>query len=292
MNLLAGLEKFGLSTDGELDITKEGKGPEQKAAPEKNEPEKVLKEADFLLEKVIQCPVCDRKFKTLTVKTGKAKRLEPDEDLRPRFQGVDTIKYDVAACPFCGYSASHKDFERLSSTQIKWIKEGVSANFKSTKDVSYPEYTYDQAVDRYKLALVCAMTKKAKLSEKSYLCLKIAWLRRTQYGLIKDDTPEALVTKKNVKTEWDGFYRQAYEGFVKASETETPPFAGIDANTLDFMLANMSMYFKDYSTASKLVSRLLTSTGTSQRIKDKCFDMKEAIVAEVKRQKAESAKKV
>ena len=292
MNLLAGLEKFGLSTNGELDITKEGKATDKKAVVDQKEPEKVMKEADFLLEKVVQCPVCDRKFKTLTVKTGKAKRLEPDDDLRPKFQGVDTIKYDVASCPFCGYSASHKDFEHLSSTQIKWIKEGVSQNFKSTKDISFPEYTYDQAVDRYKLALVCAMTKKAKLSEKSYLCLKIAWLRRTQYELIKDDTPEALASKKNIKTEWDGFYRQAYEGFVKASETETPPFAGIDTNTLDFMLANMAMYFRDYSTASKLVSRLLTSSGTSSRIKDKCFDMKENIVAEVKKQKAESAKKV
>ncbi len=291
MNLLSGLEKFGLSTNGELDITKEGKEPE-KSAPGQKEPEKVLKESDFLLEKVIQCTVCDRKFKTLTVKTGKAKRLEPDDDLRPKFQGVDTIKYDVASCPFCGYSATHKDFEHLSATQIKWIREGVSANFKPTRDESLEEYSYDQAVDRYKLALVCSMTKKAKMSEKSYLCLKIAWLRRAQYELIKDDTPEALANKKAVKAEWDGFYRQAYEGFVKASETETPPFAGIDANTLDFMLANMAMYFKDYGTASKLVSRLLTSSGTNSRIKDKCFDMKEAIVAEIKRQKAESAKKV
>ena len=292
MNLLAGLEKFGLSTNGELDITKDEKGSQKQQAAENKEAEKVLKESDFLLEKVVQCPVCDRKFKTLTVKTGKAKRLEPDEDLRPKFQGVDTIKYDVFSCPFCGYSATQKDFEHLSSTQIKWIKEGVSANFKTTKDASYQEYTYDQAVDRYKLALVCAMTKKAKLSEKSYLCLKIAWLRRTQYELTLDDTPEALNNRKNIKAEWDGFYKQAYEGFVKASETETPPFAGIDTNTLDFMLANMAMYFRDYSTASKLVSRLLTSTGTSSRIKDKCFDMKENIVAEVKRQKAESAKKV
>ena len=292
MNLLAGLEKFGLSTNGELDITKDGSEAEKKPSADQKETEKVLKEADFLIEKVIQCTVCDRKFKTLTVKTGKAKRLEPDDDLRPRFQGVDTIKYDVAACPFCGYSASHKDFEHLSSTQIKWIKEGVSANFKPTKDESFEEYSYDQAVDRYKLALVCTMTKKGKMSEKSYLCLKIAWLRRTQYELIKDDSPEDLEKKKAVKTEWDGFYRQAYEGFVKASETETPPYAGIDANTLDFMLANMAMFFKDYSTASKLVSRLLTSSGTSSRIKDKCFDMKEIIVAEVKRQKAESAKKV
>ena len=291
MNLLAGLEKFGLSTNGELDITKDG-NEEKKPSADQKETEKVLKEADFLIEKVIQCTVCDRKFKTLTVKTGKAKRLEPDDDLRPRFHGVDTIKYDVAACPFCGYSASHKDFEHLSSTQIKWIKEGVSANFKPTKDESFEEYSYDQAVDRYKLALVCTMTKKGKMSEKSYLCLKIAWLRRTQYELIKDDSPEDLEKKKAVKAEWDGFYRQAYEGFVKASETETPPYAGIDANTLDFMLANMAMFFKDYSTASKLVSRLLTSSGTSSRIKDKCFDMKETIVAEVKRQKAENAKKV
>ncbi|MBR2057863.1 MAG: DUF2225 domain-containing protein, partial [Fibrobacter sp.] len=35
---------------------------------------------------------------------------------------------------------------------------------------------YDTSIERYKLALYNSMVKRAKISEKSYICLKIAWL--------------------------------------------------------------------------------------------------------------------
>ena len=55
------------------------------------------------------------------------------------------------------------------------------------------------------------------------------------------------------------------------------------------MLANMAMELKDYASASRLVSRLLTNS-TNPRVKDKCYDLKNKIVEEVKLQKAAQAK--
>ena len=289
MNLLAGLEKFGLKADGNLDITKDPSSPKKQDQKAQKAVEKVPEEEDFLLEKTVTCPVCDRKFHTLTVKTGKAKRQEPDDDLRPNFQGIDIVKYDVASCPFCGYSALNKEYVHVSTTQIKWIREAVSENFKPGRDISKSKYTYDEAVDRFKLALVCAMAKRAKLSEKSYICLKIAWLRRKQLTLLPEGTPEEKAKKKEMQEEMDGFYKQAYEGFMKASSQETGPYCGIDGSTLEFMLANMAMYLKDYASASRLVSRLLTGNA-NPRVKDKCFDLKNQIVEEVKKQKLQKAK--
>jgi len=285
MGLLSGLEKFGLGQDGDLDITKDEKSAKKGGAIKKGTVAQVVEEKDLVLDKVVQCPVCDKKFHTLTVKTGKAKRMEPDPDLRPNFQGIDTVKYDVVLCPNCGYAAMPKDFVHLTTGQMKWIRQQISEKFTPLKDEVKETYTYDEAVDRFKLALVSTMVKKGKMSEKAYICLKIAWLRRSQYETIKDNTPENLKKKEEVKKEWDGFYRQAYDGFVKASETEMPPYCGgMDSNTLEFMLANMAMYFKDYGAASKLVSRLLTSPNSNQRVKDKCLDLKEQITAGVKEQ--------
>lgn len=285
MNLLAGLEKFGLSGGDELDITKEESKNQKKNVKTASSTEKPAEEKDFLLDKIIECPVCDSKFHTLVVKTGKAKRLEPDNDLRPNFKGIDTVKYDVSTCPYCGYAALNKNFVHISMTQIKWIKEAMK-DFKPVKDFAAETYSYDRAVDRYKLALVNAMAKRGKMSEKAYICLKIAWLRRSEYKEIKADTDELKQKKAMILEEYNGFYKQAYEGFQKAISTETAPYEGMDDSTIQFMLANMALYFKDYSAASKMVANLLTAPATPPRVKDKCVDLKETILAEIKKNKS------
>lgn len=50
-------------------------------------------EDSFLLAKAVRCAVCDKVFKRKMVKNGRVKREEPDRDLRPRFQYIDTLKY-------------------------------------------------------------------------------------------------------------------------------------------------------------------------------------------------------
>ncbi len=277
MNLLAGLEKFGLKADGALDITKE-ETKKKKTTDSGPQEKQVLTEEDYLLKKEMECPVCDAKFPVLLVKTGKAKMIGQEFDLRPRHEGVDTIKYDVISCPECGYSAMSKAFGPLSTTQRKWVREAVCDNYRSEPfAIERETYTYKQAIDRYKLALVCAMARRAKLSEKSYICLKISWLRRTEYKTLPEGTEEEKAYKSEVKEEIQGFYQQAYDGFKACMSKETPPYYGMDSNTLEFMLANMAMYFKDYDFASQTVSRLLTSPNTNSRVKDKCLNLKEQI---------------
>ena len=56
--------------------------------------------------------------------------MEPDFDLRPRFQYIDTNKYDVSSCPQCGYTAMNRYFTHLSTGQVKMIEEGVCHKFK------------------------------------------------------------------------------------------------------------------------------------------------------------------
>ena len=126
------------------------------------------------------------------------------------------------------------------------------------------------------------MAKKAKLSEKAYIWLNIAWLRRAEIKTIPDDTPMNKKRIENCQKEYEGFYRQAYDGFMKVTSTEMPPYNGMDANTVDYILANMAVHYKDYDIASKLISRLITSSGTSKRMKDKCLELKEQIVADLK----------
>ena len=224
MNLFKGLEKFGLKTEGTENLFEEEK--RTNASTEQGEAkEEIPSEESFLLEKSVRCTVCDKVFKTKMIKNGRVKRLEPDFDLRPRFMYIDTLKYDVASCPNCGYTAMNRYFEHLSSVQIKLIKEKICANFKPTGEEP-AVYDYDTAINRYKLALFNTLVKKGKASEKAYTCLKISWLYRGKLEGMDEKDASLEQERRECLEQQEAFYNQAYEGFLKAVSTEMFPMCG------------------------------------------------------------------
>lgn len=285
MNLFQGLEKFGLKAEETKDLFEEEKKATDTADAGKTAVDNVPTEDAFLLEKAIRCTVCDKVFKTKVIKNGRVKRLDPDMDLRPRFQYIDTLKYDIASCPFCGYTAMYRYFEHLSSLQIKMIKEQVCTNFKSAGEDTAAVFDYDTAIDRYKLALFNTLVKKGKTSEKAYTCLKISWLYRGKYEEMDKNDPESEQARKDCKAQEEAFYQQAYEGLLKAVSSEMFPICGMDQSTMDYLLAAMSIHYKKYDVASKCISNVLTSAAASKKMKDRAFELKEQLIAEIKKTK-------
>ncbi len=287
-NLLSGLGKFGLDenvatnifTEENVTVKKEenGKLVKEVAAP---------KEEDFLLLKSVRCPICDGVFRTTMIKSGRAKRKEPDLDLRPRFEYIDTNKYDVASCPKCGYTGLHRYFPHLSSLQMKLIREGVCEKFKTppTKAVDEVEVLdYDTAIERYKLALYTTIVKRGQTSEKAYECLKISWLFR---GKIEQLTEEGADKNKEAieacQKEYDSFYQQAFDGYVKAMSSENYPMSGMDQSTVDLLIASMAYNLGKYDYSSRFVSSLIVSRTASGNIKNRAHDLKEKILEKIKK---------
>ncbi len=283
MGLFDGLEKFGLRAVKSMDNLFEDEKKVSKEVQESKE-EVIPTEKDFLLEKHVKCAVCDKTFTARLVKSGRVKRLESDPDLRPRFMYIDTVKYDVMSCPHCGYTAMPRYFDHLSSTQLKLIKEQICANFTPSGKEEPETIDYDTAIGRYKLALYTAIVKRAKNSEKAYCCLKIAWLYRGKAESFEPKDPVAENIIKTCKEQEEIFYKQAYEGFMKAVSSEMFPICGMDQSTMDYLLAVMSGHFKRYDVASKCISNILASNA-SAKIKDKARDLKDQIVAELKQTK-------
>ena len=279
MNLLSGMEKFGFSMDGDLDILAEEKPKNGQAAATGGAAPVEKTEKDFILDKKVRCPICDTDFPIKAVLATKLKRLEPDFDLRPNYQYVDKCKYDFISCPKCGYSALDTTFAKIDTARVKLIRNEFCPSFKP-QDEKLPDlYSYEYSIEKFKLALICTMKKRGKMSEKAYVCLKIAWLRRAQMKELEADKEANKEQIAIAKQEYDGFYKQAYEGFMKAISSETPPYCGMASEAVEFMLANMSMYYKQYDSAMKLIARLIQSPSTSRKLKDKCVDLKEQIVA-------------
>ena len=115
--------------------------------------------------------------------------------------------------------------------------------------------------------------------------------RRGEYeGLLikeslSDDTEENKAKKEACAKEEEAFYKQAYDGFLKAVATEMFPMCGMDQSTVDYLLACMASHFKQYDVASKCIANVLTSVSANRKIKDKALAMKEEIVAVIHKEK-------
>lgn len=283
MGLLSGLEKFGLEQMDTTNLFEDEKKPktEQQGQADAPKEEKHL-ETEFLLLKSIRCPVCDHVFRTRLVKTGRVKRLEPDFDLRPRFAYIDTNKYDVSSCPKCGYTAINRYFSHITSGQVKLIDQGVHSKFKANTLVNAEDaleaYTYEEAIEYCKLALYCTMVKKGSTSEKAYECLKLSWLYRGWREKLESEGTNDRELLSNVKAEEDAYYKQAYEGFMKAIASESFPMCGMEESTVNILLANMAFKLEKYDVSSKLVSAILTSRVASRSVKDRAMTLKEEII--------------
>lgn len=274
-DLFSGLEQFGLGKLKDIDVyNSQGKGGEGKKEKEKPK----ITEADVIFDKTYTCPVCDNQFKSKMVKTGKVKLVSADTDLRPKYQLADSLKYDAIVCPKCGYAALNRFFNYMTARQAKLIKENISNNFKGINN-DEETYSYDEAISRHKLVLVNTIVKQAKLSERAYCCLKLAWLLRGKAEQLPADTPDYEKVKKSLQEEEKEFISNAYEGFTEAFSKEMFPMCGMDELTTTYLVADLARRIGKFDEASRWVSKVLISREANERIKSKARDLKELIVA-------------
>ena len=278
MGILSGLARFGLGKLEDMELYEEPKkedgGAEAKKAPA------AVQEQDFLFDKSCTCPICDKEFKSRTVKVGKAKLSGSDLDLRPRYEQIDLLKYDIIMCPFCGYTALSRFFKFVTSPQAKNIKKTISATFTPQKETK-ETYTYDEALERYKLALANAIVKQTKASEQAHICLKTAWLLRGKSEHLDKNLPDYEAQKKQCEEEENEFLHNALEGFITARQLESFPMCGMDEPTVDYLIAVTAMRFEQYDVASRLIASIMQSSA-NPRMKDKTRDLKDMVMAKMK----------
>lgn len=271
-SLLSGLEDLGLGGLDDMEVYGDVESKAKKLVqPEAEKQEKT--EDEYLFDKTYTCPVCDEEFKTSTVRTGKAKLIGTDSDLRPRYQGVDPLKYDAIVCPRCGYAALSRFFTTITGAQIKLVMEQISRKFHATIKTD-GVFTYDDAILHHRLSLASAVVKHSKVSERAYICLKTAWLLR---GKQEECGKEA--EKKELLDQEQEFLRTAYEGFNEATAKEDYPICGMDEMTMLCLLADLARRIGKYDEAGRLISKILTSRTATERIKNKAREIKELITS-------------
>jgi len=275
MSIFSGFDKLGLGNISGEALFEDPRKKEVQV--KKEEPKKKLQlvnEEDYLFDKKYKCPVCDSDFEAKTVRTGKVRMKGVDIDLRPDYDELDQNKYDIIACPACGYAALARYFPNLNKYQIDDIRLKVCMNYRHEPNKG-PIYTYDYAKRLYQLALANAVVKKAKNSEKAYICMKTAWVIRGETQRLDPDEEGYEAKRKENEAQEKELLVNALNGFIMARQTEEFPIAGMDSTTLDYLIAALAVETKQKDIASKMVSEILTSRSATSRIKDKARILKE-----------------
>ncbi|WWR15138.1 DUF2225 domain-containing protein [Lachnospiraceae bacterium JLR.KK008] len=227
------------------------------------------------------CPICELEFKNPTVKSSKARMIGSDIDLRPIYETVNTLKYDVVLCPQCGYTALERYFDTVTQVQKRQILEKVCTAYKPRE--AKTTYSYEDAFFRYKMALINSMAKNADDSEKAFICLRCGWLLRAWRQSLEGEEGQEAKREELAKQE-DEYLRSAKGGFEQANLKEDYPLCGMDESTVDYLIAALSLRYGEYDAAMKLVSGIIASREAGARIKDRARDLKDEIVKSTKGQ--------
>ena len=283
MGILSGLDGMGLGGLENMDIFEEEEKAKEEAKA-KAAAAAQIEEKDIVFDRSYTCPVCGETFSSKAVRSGKAKLLGTDTDLRAKYDIIDPGKYDVILCHGCGYAALSRFYDKITPAQAKLIKEKISSSVHVSEH-NDAIYGYPEAMERYKLALVNAVVKKAKSSEKAYICLKSAWVARGYKESLQADGSADTELIANLEKQEDEFLQNAYKGFAEARQNEGFPMCGMDEITVDYLLAVLAAHCKKYDVASRMVTSVLTSSAANPRMKDKARDLKEQIQLELKKNK-------
>ena len=275
MGLFSDMDKMGLSDFKDSDILKQEETVKRNNKEVKPAVKRELTEKDYLLLRDYECPVCEWKFKALSVKAGKVRQTGHDIDMRIHYEGIDPVKYEVISCPCCGYSAIASQFNKLISIQKDLIKQQISTYYMPDDDWDDDEdvYDYKMAVTKLKLALVCAMVKRGKASELAFLSLKLHWLIESYMEELDKESEEY---KKCVEDD-NECMRNAYDGFKKAFSSENLPIYGLDENTMPYIISALGYELGEYEGAKSMIGRVITSRTANERIKELARDLKDMI---------------
>lgn len=287
MSILYGVSKFGLDKletrrifddDEHAErIPKETLVSDTPYEGTTDESEQLALEAEQLFAKSMDCPLCEAKFKMLTPKANKQRRIGMDLDLRPTFYNIDIQKYNVISCPNCGYTTLTYCWGQLMPMQVKRLNAQLVANFKP-QPRSENAFTYNESMDLYRLAMATSLIRETKISDRAYIILRAAWLLRGQRERLPKDDPrvEAMVQEEN------DYLSYAYEGFTAARMTEDYPMCGMDEITVSYLIAALACYFGEYANSLKIIAYILGNYAATEHVKDKARELKEKIRRRVK----------
>ncbi|MCS7463524.1 DUF2225 domain-containing protein [Paenibacillus doosanensis] len=189
-----------------------------------------------LFQVKIDCAYCETSFQTSRVRPSFKKATRTDTDFCVHYKDVNPDYYVVRVCPACGYAATENMSEQFSPAQRDMFQTKIAAQW-TNKDYGL-ERNWDDAMQTYKLALVCAQLKNEKGRVIAGLLHHIAWLYRY----------------KNDEEQERRFLQFALEAYTGVFETEG---AELNNARLMYLLGELNRRLGRYHEAVQWFSRVV-----------------------------------
>lgn len=213
-------------------------------------------ENDLLYDKKHTCPVCNRDFMTKTLKTGKAKTVGMDIDMRQRYANIDPIKYRIIECPVCGYADMDTTFENVGRKERSALREKCIKLYNSVP-VTEGAREYDIAYRYYKSAIRCDLIRGAKSGKRAYTALYTAWLLRGWREMLTEMGEEIHEADPMNEAEERKLLKYVYSNFKEAEIHEEFPINGLSEEVFDIVMAAIAYKLDIKNEAGQYVLRAI-----------------------------------
>lgn len=203
-----------------------------------------MQEVGPFYEKRITCLYCNKEFTTLRIRSRYSRPNKIDSDFCPHYppETHNPHYYYVNVCPDCGFAFSEEFSAKFpvgtkELIQIKIISQWgkrEQRDFCHTRDLQ-------QALDSYKLAIYAGTLKKEKHAAMAGLCLRLAWIYRTEN--VSDQEQRFLQLA----------LREYEESFLHSD------FAGTSMSEMKilFIIGELSRRLGDYNKAISYFSKVI-----------------------------------
>lgn len=197
-------------------------------------------------EKKMDCLFCKKSFPTTKIRSKFVKGGETDTDFMPIYaeNQVQAMYYNVFVCEHCGFSFT-EDFTKYFAPGVseqlqeqictRWVPHGFAG-----------ERTVFQALQAYKLALLCADIKKERFVTKAGLALRIAWMYRS----LKNEGQEKR------------FMELARNLYMESFSTDDYSATQMSGTRVMYMIAELSRRIGDMENATRFFSKVIESQRT------------------------------
>ncbi|MCO5384896.1 DUF2225 domain-containing protein [Desulfosporosinus sp.] len=192
-------------------------------------------------EKKLTCIYCGSPFITQRVRSRFAVPYRTDSDFCPHFRegNYNPHYYFVNVCPECGFAFSEDFSDQFPAGSKELINSQIAKHWK--KRNFGEERDLQQALESYKLAILAGTLKKEKNAVLAGLCLRLAWLYRTEENTEQERRFLALAL------------RSYEESFVHSDFTDT----SMSEIRVLFMIGELSRRMEDYKKAVSYFSKII-----------------------------------
>ncbi|WP_231638705.1 DUF2225 domain-containing protein [Paenibacillus sp. JCM 10914] len=184
----------------------------------------------------VKCAYCDHEYLTSRVRPSFKKATRTDTDFCAYYKSENPDFYVVRICPECGFASTENSAERLNERQKADFQSQIGHRWEK-RDLG-GQRNLDDALEAYKLALLCAQVIGERDRIIASLLHHIAWLHRYQHNQEQEDR----------------FLRYSLGSYIRVFELE-----GVGANDarLLYLIGEIHRRLGEYQEAVQWFSRLV-----------------------------------